>query len=491
MGASVRPSLQDVVESVDGKPSLADIVASVDGSGSGGAPAFHKEFKEGRLQKRMASENAVDQASTGHPLLETLEATVGRLPLVGNAIATGRADLDKPFPSLTKAGLADRDQRIATQRKNLEQSIGASEEASPRLFGKDVGVDLPLVGNPINPKLTTLAQMAAGAPLMARLPGSPAVQAGTYGFAHGAGDDPNASLGERLKQGGFEGLLDALIGKGADLATTGVRAVMGKDAYPAKRAMEKARSNISDPNYAQVKTEAATASPLVRPSEIDAPDIKPYLDEVRASRTMGNKPEGEQIAEAYRLMSERQRMLKGRMGNSESFKAGTSLENKDIGAGKAALLTDADKITPSLRTAVTEHAEASQPISAFDKGFNALSQSLKSPKTAKNVTVETKNPDAFVGDAVPKMNPTEANAAGQGILSGIRANAGPLHPLNSIPALTHGSNLLRATDAQSGLLNAPRDLMRSAAAVGGSNTIQDTQAALRELLDHLLGTATP
>ena len=89
-----------------------------------------------------------------------------------NAVATVRADLEPghTFVNPFTEDRADRDQRIAIERQAIDRAGNKIDANSPRVFGANgPGIDLPIIGNPLNPKLSTLGKMAVGAPFAAAL----------------------------------------------------------------------------------------------------------------------------------------------------------------------------------------------------------------------------------------------------------------------------------------------------------------------------------
>jgi hypothetical protein len=437
---------------------------------------WHAAYKSGALQAENARQDAADKAdlSQASPTANMLATLAPRL--LHGAIAEGRATLNEPFLTPLKQHIAN----TQAERAALDRTVAQTEAASPRVFGPNgPGVDLPIIGNPLNPKLTTLGQMAETAPLLAYSPFSAGATGAAYNAASSVADAPQGEgTWDTIKRAGVNAGLGYLTGKATELGVTGARALKASSAPEAILSGERARSAISDPNYAAARTAAQTAPPLVRPNEMDAPDIKPYVDIARQSRTMQGKSEGEMLMEAHRLMSERQGRLKNVI-DANDFKAGTSLENKDIGAAKEALLTNADQISPDFRTATEEHAEASKPISAYREGYDALRRSVGKPVAGKNLGLKT--PAAFEQKTLPRMAPAEATAAGQGVLGGVRENAGPLHPIRSIPALNAGSRLLRATDLRAGTL--PQwNLLRGALMTPGLQASDQAGTALTDLL---------
>jgi hypothetical protein len=200
---------------------------------------------------------------------------------------------------------------------------------------------------------------------------------------------------------------------------------------------------------------------------------------------MRGKTQAEIIHEAYRLMSERQGRLKNVI-DANDFKAGSSLENKDIGAAKNELMGDVGGVTPTFPEAVQSYAEGSRPIDQYKSGYDALRRSLGKPVAGKNLGLKTEA--AFTEKTVPKMTPADAVDAGRGILGAVRETAGPMHPVQSIPSLLKATKLLRATDARSGLPQTGLRIARAGAGAIGSNQTDDVRDLFSSALDALLGT---
>ena len=199
-------------------PDLSDNPFAESASGDADPMAkYHADFKSGALQKRISAANSRDQAALNTDSSVGNWITTLAPPGVKNAVATVRADLEPghTFVNPFTEDRADRDQRIAIERQAIDRVGNKIDANSPRVFGANgPGIDLPIIGNPLNPKLSTLGKMAVGAPFAAALPGGMVAQAAQYGGASGVLDDqPDASLGHHLMEGGKDALEAAFLGK--------------------------------------------------------------------------------------------------------------------------------------------------------------------------------------------------------------------------------------------------------------------------------------
>lgn len=264
-------------------------------------------------------------------------------------------------------------------------------------------------------------------------PGSSIIKKGAaYGAFSGALQADPVGTGERAKDAAVQGTLGAVAPKIAQGIGAGVRTfaskTLGKTALARKTAMETTDAANYGKAAAEGNISASQPTPQAVTNAMAASDIKPYIAEIKASRTMQGANPAAIVREAYKLMTERQKALQGRIINSSDYKAGSELEKADIGAAKRKLLHVSDNIMPTFRKAVYEHADASKATEAFRAGADATKRIAGSGNgAAKNL--ERKSPEAFM-ESIESMSPEEAKAALQGILGRLKEVNVSMNPLS-------------------------------------------------------------
>lgn len=473
----------------------------------------HADYRTGALQARTMLQNAQDEAEADQssPIANAIAAVLpGGLK---NIIATGRADLNQPFVAPTRAALAARDARIAAQRQALDQSSARVEAASPRIFGPNVGIDLPFIGNPINPKLTTIAQTALTAPVMAALPGTLPVQAGLYGaLQSGLDAPPGATVGQRLGPMAISAALNALLAKGVDLGTTALRAARAPGGSSSVMDLQDVRTTADQVNYGNAAQQGtryyadldatqqaqdqflanrqANAQRVLPPDPItpalSSPGVAPYARIVQTSERFANADPATLLRETYKLMSEAQGK-KLAIGDRGEFSAASDFQLKDLAAAKDKLRAVAADVMPDFNPAVDTHRIISGELNANRGGYRAAQQAAGSAPNASALGVPKKDPAAFIRRAIPEMTPSEAAQAVQGIASGVKSKMG-VNPLRSGRALQGGTTLLRAADAVAGGEPMGYRALRYGGTALGNTTMR--QSGVLDLLQAILGGAT-
>ncbi len=237
----------------------------------------------------------------------------------------------------------------------------------------------------------------------------------------------------------------------------------------------RAANDVNVRNPAAQST-GATAPPTVSPLQnlrqtLARPDIAPYVKEVQASPSLAGADDPTVLQEVYKLMGARQRMLgRGMVADPTNFKAGSALEQADIGNAKEALLAAADPVMPSFREAVQAHAAAAGEQEALYTGADAARRQIGGKQVAgKRLTGQSL--DAILRD-IKQMTPGEQRAAAEGILGRLGENMSPnlnLFKAFGLPRaavnVSRVGPLLRASDAGNPL----QQMLRAAAgATGGT-----------------------
>lgn len=303
------------------------------GQFSGGS-SIHDEYKSGRLAKRMQRENANDT-----------DLANAETPSYGEQALGGLASLARDIPGaeVVQAGVRSL-VRGQSYPAALNDIRGAEEDA-------------PAASRNIN-------KVIGGGLAVAAIPGGPVLQGARYGILGGLLAADPANVKDRLHNAATQGAIGAAVGKAGELIGTGVRALgatsLGKSALGRKGVME-AADKIA---YGKAEAEAAATggtSPAIRRA-LNASDIAPYAETIRQSRTFHGADDATVLREAYKLMSERQGLLGTRIVNANDFKAGTSLEARDVTLAKQSLLNATEK--PWVRRIPAEMAPAPETVTA-------------------------------------------------------------------------------------------------------------------------------
>lgn len=291
------------------------------------ADRLHAEFKAGTLGGRMARENAndADQADA-----ET--------PDYGTQVLGGIASLGRDIPGV----------------EALQSGARAIAKREPYSVARDeirgAEADAPSMVRNYN---RIAGSVVGGAAIPSQMGGktlTPAMQAALFGGASGVlQSDPNAGLADRAKSGAIGAGVGAVAGKAGEAMTNVVRALASKSLGAQALARKATMATTDAQNYGAAAAEGTAnggTSPAIQQA-LAAPDIAPFVDVVRQSRSLQGADDATVLREAYKLMSERQGSLQNRIINANDFKAGTSLESKDIGAAKQQLLAAAEAPTPT------------------------------------------------------------------------------------------------------------------------------------------------
>lgn len=399
------------------------------------APAHnvHAEYRSGQLARRMAAENGQDEAESGGNA-------------ASRALGTVAAFLRVPGMEAVQAGASALANNIPyTQARNEIRDAESSAPAYTRIP----------------------AEIAGGVLATSVLPASlsPAMQGAVYGAASGAlQSDPNAGIGKRTGDAAIGGAVGAVTGKVGENVSNAVRSLAAKRLSTQQGVLNAVRQQIDARNYGTAAMEGwlnGGTSPAVQ-AALAAPDIAPYADIVRQSRTMGGADDATILREAYKLMSERQGSLGTRILNADDFKAGSSLEQQDLTAAKGVLRNAAeaqpDPLMPSFGNAIDEHA-AVKSLESANKSGSRITRALMSGKQGveKNLLNVEKSPDAFISSAVPNMTPDEASSALSGVFGRtkdyLNGSANPLTGFGVLPSLANAgkiSPLVRALDQRTG-----------------------------------------
>lgn len=249
-------------------------------------------------------------------------------------------------------------------------------------------------------------------------PGSAVRQGAAYGAFSGLLKADKVGLKDRAQSAAVGAATGAVAPKVAQGLGTVARTLLAKplgEVALARKAITEALDRI---NYGKAAAEgnmaAANPVPQIVGDAMDETDIRPYIREVQQSRTMQGANPAAIVREAYKLMTERQKLLRARALNTDDYKAGSELEQKDLEAAKRRLVDATSGIMPTFRKAVTEHAQAEGETDAFRAAADATKRIVSgSSGAAKNL--EKKSPDAFM-DSIQHMTPAEAQAALKGLL---------------------------------------------------------------------------
>lgn len=267
-------------------------------------------------------------------------------------------------------------------------------------------------------------RVAGGVIAGAAMPGSNvALQGARYGIAEGLlGADPS-TVEDRLHEAAWKAPLDAGLGKiFGEMGPMAVRKLVAKPIDKMSQTLGDAISAFDSGAYGKAEAEAALSAanptPQIVSDTFNDPDVKPFIDAVRGSSEFKGASPGLILKEAYRQMSERQGRLGNIVANSADYKAGTSLEHREITSAKQKLLNAADAIMPSFRPAVQGHAGLAGERDAFEAARDATSNIVKG-KSGGTKNLGTKSPAAFMRSLLG-YSPGEAQTATKGLLGELK-----------------------------------------------------------------------
>lgn len=300
-----------------------------------------------------------------------------------------------------------------------------------------------------------VSRIAGAVPAIAAVPGAPALAGARYGIGSGLLQANPETVEGRLHDAAKEGTIGAIAGKAGEWIGSGVRALRAPSL--GKKALERAAKmkEADGVAYGAAEAEGARLGPMppVVNDALNAPDIKPYVDALRGSRTFANADDATLLREAYKLLSEHQGKLAGTMANATDFKAGTSLGAADTKLAKKQLLDAADAIMPSFRGAVAGHAQMAGEREAFRSGADAARR-LGTPIAGKKL--EKNSAEAFLA-SIAKMSPAEAKAAREGFLGRLSEQSTvTLNPLSmfgvprTVKRINGAAKFIAALDKQAG-----------------------------------------
>lgn len=329
------------------------------------------------------------------------------------------------------------------------------------------------------PALASSSRLASLGPRAARaaqyLASSPAKQ----GAALGAADallDANPEHGMETRIGGavVGGAVGGAVGKLADLTEAGVRTLMapslGKRALARKQATKAADAVLYGASAAEGQGKAL--GPFT--GTLDAPDVAPYIAEVKNSRQFAGADDATVLREAYKLMGDRQGALKSGMASSERFRASPAFESGEIGLAKRDVMDAAEELMPTFPKAVGTHAELSR-IDEQAKLAAKVGRAMASGKQTPLKKLTTESPEGFEA-TIADMTPQEATEATRNFLGGARENIrfrpnalGGFGAFQSAITPFRIAPTLRKLDAQSGVDRAVRDLIEKLAMSAGAS----------------------
>lgn len=371
---------------------------------------YHTLYQQGRLGKLEAGLNADDQEAlpthTGD-VLETLETPLAGVP--GGAAAMS----------------------LARKAVNPSQSLASIQ--------KDVNHGTS------DTKASWLGRGIGGIATQGALPGMTAAGAGATigGLDQLLNNDPNSGIGNRAWRGAGGAAAGYGIGKVLDAALTGGRALVSKGGEAAKDAATGARSEVTDPLYAAVRS--APPQPLTpeMSAALQHPDIAPIVERLQTlEQYKGKGPNDPEL-----LMAARKSLSDwGHTLDKQGLVVDPSKPNniaalkEHVGLLKALFDKAADTQIPGFSKAVKTFAEESVPVSAQEQGYDAMRRKLSGNLTAwKNIGKKTPGALGDFLDRTPEALRSDAGAgAATGILGATRdafAGGARVAPFLKAPAL--------------------------------------------------------
>lgn len=169
-------------------------------------------------------------------------------------------------------------------------------------------------------------------------------------------------------------------------------------------------------NYGQAEREGAEFSgttPRALTDELNAPDIRPYVDMLLKTRQFAHADDATLTREAYKLMSSQQGGLEHRLALN-GYDAPLDLENKNIGAAKGALSAGAEQVMPSFPHAVEEHAVRESAAELSERGGDDAKR-IMYERSLPGRKQKTQSEEAVLRD-IGRMSPEDASNYQTGVL---------------------------------------------------------------------------
>lgn len=265
--------------------------------------------------------------------------------------------------------------------------------------------------------------LVGGTVAAAATPGAPMLAGARYGIASGLLSADPANPERRLHDAAIQGGVGALAGKAGEWLGTLARAKFATKSLGTQSLARKEATSLADKAaYGAAEKEGAGLSHPDVTSALDHPIVKPYADAIRTSPVFAGAGDATVLREAYKLMSEHQGRLVNSMANATDYKAGTSLGAAETKQGKQLLLDAADKIMPSFRGAVQQHAAMAGETGAMRTAADATKRIMGGTQVAGK-KLDQNSPEAFKA-AIKKMTPEQATQAIDGILGRLKDQSG-------------------------------------------------------------------
>lgn len=387
-------------------------------------------YESGRLAKNVAEKNAAEKmgwlrtnvGGAVDALLGSAETVAAGVPGAKLAMSKGRS-------------LLSGEPMRAVQEDINERT---SDVPYASAVGRAVGSTVPFLAGPG----ASLSAAEGGAALM--------------GLDRLLANDPDATVSDRITGGIKMGLLGAVGGKGAEMASTGVRAIASPSLGKAADAIKKTMRDTDEALYGAAEREgmAVGSTPEIA-AVLKSKTVAPFARTIRGLEQFTGADDATVLREAYKLMSEQSVRRGTALAGAADFKAGTSFEKEAIDLAKKRMLDAADTAMPSFRKAVEAHAQNAKVNRAFALGANAsrremTNASIAGEKLAKLSPTATRR-------ALGKMSKPEAEAFTTGVLgrtSEMMTPTSTIINMFGIPRAIRGvyraGPLLRAGDAASG-----------------------------------------
>lgn len=288
-----------------------------------GTIARQMEYREGRMAKRMARENAND--------VDQLEAESG--PSYAQSALGGIASLGQDIPGVEALQAGARSVFRGQPYREALGDINAAQDA-PKLeipYFPDIGPG-------------SVNRLAGGGIAAASLPiKSPALAGAAYGAALGvSGANPDEGLLERGAQGVLGGAVGGAAGKASDLLATGARALFAPNAAKNLAGRQAARAGNAERLYgdalAQGQGKRATPELL---EFLDEPDIAPIVARLSGMREFqGVGPDDPRMLDAiYKVLTDQGKVVAKTMGQTDPARVNTGrFEGQNIKGAQRKLL---------------------------------------------------------------------------------------------------------------------------------------------------------
>lgn len=437
-----RPSSDQIARNVAAMKSQGapdeDVEAYLQSIGiqpQGAAPApspLQAEYRSGALSRRMASENANDAAAAAPSLYEKAAAHAAN-------VAQGIPGMERLEAYVGQGAGA-----LSGHPMSYDESLNSLRSATGQIGG-----------------VTRFAEKALGGlPLMAVLPGNPAVSGAVLGGADQALGADNESLGERGVRTVAGAALGHVLGSATDHAATALTSQFAPKLGAGMYSILDQRAADAAARYQRALSEGQglTKTPAIE-QFLAQPAVQEIVTGLQGmKRFAGMDAHDPHMLDAiYKVLSDQAGTLKTKLGSALAARTSANLGRyslEDVQGMQKDLLDAMNGPMPSYQTAVHGYADASRDLTAYKQGARQLPRAGgAAPEVVRGV--KRLSPEGFARWVAQQPDAAQ-DAAQEGVLAGVNSigkyRASRFRPLGfpmgfaATDALKRAPGLLRSID---------------------------------------------